>query len=212
MRRIILFSLPIAAVAGIAGASVAAQGTRSGLPGARDLARVTSGTYATDPNHTLIGWEVNHFGFNDYFGQFGMATGTLVLDKAAPANSRVDITIPINSLTAASAGLVRHMSTADFFDVANNPTARFVSTRVIIDANDPKEAVIEGNLTIKGVTRPVRLEAEFTGAGTNPMNNKQTIGFEAETTIRRSEFGVAYALPVVSDEVKLNISVAFEKQ
>jgi polyisoprenoid-binding protein YceI len=160
----------------------------------------------------LIGWRVNHFGFNDYFGQFGNATGTLVLDKTTPANSRVDITIPINSLSAASPQLIQHMSGTDFFDVANHPTARFVSTRIIPDADDADEAVIEGTLTIKGISRPVRLEVDFTGAGANPMHgNKETVGFEAETTIRRSDFGIAYALPLVSDEVELTISVAFEK-
>ncbi len=73
-------------------------------------------------------------------------------------------------------------------------------------------AMITGDLTINGITKPVTFEAEFTGAGANPFNSKQTVGFEAETTIKRSDFGVNYAIPFVSDEVELDISVAFEKQ
>lgn len=72
--------------------------------------------------------------------------------------------------------------------------------------------MITGDLTLNGVTKPVTFEAEFTGAGTNPFNKKATVGFEAETEIKRSDFGVNYGIPFVSDEVELDISVAFEKQ
>jgi polyisoprenoid-binding protein YceI len=72
-------------------------------------------------------------------------------------------------------------------------------------------AKITGNLTLNGVTKPVILDATFSGAGANPFNKKPTIGFHGTTTIKRSEFGVTYGIPVVSDEVKLDISVAFEK-
>ncbi len=181
-------------------------------PGALDPSRVAAGTYQTDPAHTLIGYEVSHFGFNDYFGIFGDATGTLVIDPARLQDAKVDITIPLaTGITNASAKLTEHLKTADFFDVAKFPTARFVSTSVTIDPKDPTKANIAGNLTIKGITKPIVLEAEFTGAGANPMNKRQTIGFEAETEIKRSDFGVNYGIPMVSDEVELEISVAFEK-
>ncbi|MEY3940542.1 MAG: hypothetical protein RLZZ604_1002 [Pseudomonadota bacterium] len=94
-------------------------------PGAVDVTRVTAGTYNTDPGHTLIGWRVSHFGFNDYFGIFGDATGTLVLDPAKPNASTVDITIPVGKVTTASAGLTGHLlragkegGKADFFGPA----------------------------------------------------------------------------------------------
>ena len=179
-------------------------------PGAKDTARIQSGSYTVDPAHTLIGWEVSHFGFNPYFGQFGNATGTLVIDRTNPSAARVDITIPIDSLSVVSSALRTHMLGADFFDQTNHASARFVSNRIVID-EDGDEATIHGTLTIKGVSKPVVLEADFTGAGQHPMNNKLNIGFDAETTIRRSDFGINYGIPMVSDEVKLNISVAFEK-
>lgn len=197
--------------------ALTAQGAPQ-LPGAKDPARVTAGTYTADSNHSLIGWEVNHFGFNDYYGLFGDVAGTLVIDPANPGAAKVDVTIPVANVTTASKGLTDHLLRAgkdggkpDFFGPAPAP-ARFVSTAVKVDAKDATKATITGDLTLNGVTRPVTFEAEFTGAGANPFNKKATIGFEAETSIKRSDFGVNYALPFVSDEVELDISVAFEKQ
>lgn len=208
MRKTVLLSIALP-FALIAGAGTLAAQDAPALPGTADVARVASGTYAPDANHTLVGWRVNHFGFNDYFGQFGQATGTLVLDKDNPAASTVDISIPVNSLVTSSERLTGHIATADFLDAANHPTARFVSQHVMIDGT---HAMIHGELTLRGVTRPVMMNAEFVGAGTNPFSHKETVGFHGSMSINRSEFGVAYGLPVVSDKVDLTISVAFEKQ
>ncbi|MFM6854509.1 MAG: YceI family protein [Sphingopyxis sp.] len=210
MRATTAIALPILFAIAIGGGALSAQGPAMPTtpPGAADATRVTSGTYTNDAGHTLVGWRVNHFGFNDYFGQFGNATGTLVLDTATPANSRVDMTIPVNGLSAANAQLITHMLSADFFDVAAHPTARFVSRHVMVDGT---RATIHGDLTIKGQTHPVALNAEFVGAGTNPFNQKQTVGFHATTTIKRSEFGLGYGIPLVSDDVQLTITTAFEK-
>ena len=183
-------------------------------PGAVDVTRVTAGTYNTDPGHTLIGWRVSHFGFNDYFGIFGDATGTLVLDPAKPNASTVDITIPIGKVTTASAGLTGHLlragkegGKADFFGPAP-ADAKFVSTSVVVKGTTAK---ITGNLTLNGVTKPVVLDTTFSGAGNNPFNKKPTVGFHATSVIKRSEFGISYAVPMISDDVTLDISVAFEK-
>jgi len=208
-----------AALAFAAGATafapaLTAQGAPQ-LPGAQDPSRVTAGTYSADPAHSLIGWEVNHFGFNDYYGLFGDVAGTLTIDPANPDAAKVDMTIPVANVTTASKGLTEHLLRAgkdgaapDFFGPAPAP-ARFVSTAVKADG---MKATITGDLTLNGVTKPVTFEAEFTGAGNNPFNKKATIGFEAETSIKRSDFGVNYGIPFVSDEVELDISVAFEKQ
>lgn len=188
--------------------SVVAQQDAPKLPGSVDPTKVVAGTYNVDPSHTLVGFRVNHFGFNDYFGIFGDSTGTLEIDPTNLAAAKVDITIPVNKLTTASAGLTRHMNSADFFETEAHPTARFVSTKVTVDGNAAK---IDGNLTIKGITKPVVLDASFTGVGNNPFNKKLTVGFEADTIIKRSDFGVNGAIPLVSDEVQLGITVAFEK-
>jgi len=185
------------------------------VPGAPEPGRVTAGTYTADPDHSLVLFEVDHFGFNEYFGIFGDVNGTLALDPDNLEAAAVDVTIPVASVTTASADLTDHLlrpgkdgADPDFFGADPAP-ARFVSTSVTVDGTT---AMIEGNLTLNGITKPVTLEAEFTGAGTNPTNGKETVGFEAETEVRRSDFNVDYALPLVSDEVELEISVAFEKQ
>lgn len=205
----------LAATGGIAAApALFAQGAPE-VPGAQDASRVTAGTYAADPSHSLIAFEVNHFGFNDYYGIFGDVAGTLVLDPANLDAAQVDVTIPVASVTTASKGLTEHLlrpgkngAAPDFFGAAPAP-ARFVSTAVEAEG---MKAMITGNLTLNGVTKPVTFEAEFTGAGVNPFSKKETVGFEAETSIKRSDFGVNYGIPFVSDEVELDISVAFEKQ
>lgn len=188
------------------------------LPGAVDPSRVASGSYVTDPEHTLVGWSVNHFGFNDYFGQFGDATGSLVLDTSDLSKSSVDVTIPISSIAVVSSGLREHLFKAgtdgaapDFFGPDPAP-AHFVSFDVRPGTGDrSNEATITGNLTLNGQTKPVTILAEFTGAGTNPMKQADTVGFEGRALIKRSDFGMTYGLPFVGDEITLTISAAFEK-
>jgi polyisoprenoid-binding protein YceI len=211
MRKSLLLALPLAAAAPL----IAQMPTTP--PGAPDAARVTAGTYKTDPGHTLIGWRVNHLGFNDYFGIFGDSTGTLILDPKNPNAAKVDITIPVSKVTTANAGLTQHLlkpaapgGKPDFFG-ASAADAKFVSTSVAATGTSAK---ITGNLTLNGMTKPVTLDATFAGAGKAPAmaGGKETVGFHATTTIKRSEFGIGYGIPFVSDDVKLDISVAFEKQ
>jgi polyisoprenoid-binding protein YceI len=214
------WTLPIAAAAGLAALSIgtlhAQQGGPPQLPGQMDASRVQAGTYAADANHSLVGWRVNHFGFNDYFGIFGNVSGTLTIDPANLSAAKVDVTIPIDSVVVASAGLKDHLLRAgrdggkpDFFG-PSPAAAKFVSTRVQPSGNN---ATITGDLTLNGVTKPVTIQAQFTGAGNAMMPpNKLTIGFEGTTTIKRSEFGISTFAPMVSDEVELTITTAFEKQ
>ena len=187
------------------------------LPGSKSTAAVTGGTYQADPGHTLVRWTVDHFGFSPYTGLFGGVTGTLELDPKNPAGAKVDVTIPVAGVATASSALTAHLLRApkeaggkpDFFGADPAP-ARFVSTRVVVTGKD--RGKINGNLTLNGVTKPVTLDVDFHGAGDNPFNKKPTIGFEAEGKIKRSDFGVLYGIPVVSDEVELEIYAAFEKQ
>ena len=214
MRRILPYAAA-ALVAVVATPIVLAQGGTA--PGAPDKSRVAAGTYAADAGHTMVVWEVDHFGFSKYSGIFGDVTGTLVIDPANPAAAKVDVTIPVAKVTTASAGLTGHLLRAgkdggkpDFFGAAP-ADAKFVSTSVVLD-DDGDEAKVTGNLTLNGVTKTVTLDVDFHGAGTNPYNKKATVGFQAETTIRRSDFGIAYGIPAVSDAVELEIHAAFEKQ
>lgn len=188
------------------------------LPGSKSAAAVTGGTYQADPAHTLVRWQVDHFGFSPYTGLFGGVTGTLELDPKNPAAAKVDVTIPVASVTTANAGLTAHLlkaakeagGKADFFGADPAP-ARFVSTKVVVTGKG--RGRITGNLTLNGVTRPVTLDATFYGAGKAPamMGGKENVGFTARGTILRSQFGVGYAIPMVSDAVTLDIAAPFVK-
>jgi polyisoprenoid-binding protein YceI len=178
------------------------------VPGQPDVKRVTAGTYKIDSAHAQVAFVVNHLGFNAYHGIFGSPTGTLTIDPAKPSTAKVDIEIPMSGITTTSEELTKHLKTADFFDAAKFPTAHFQSTSVTASGTN---ATIVGNLTLKGVTKPVTLQAKFIGAGKGPMNQLETVGFEATTAISRSAFGISYGIPFVSDEVPLQITVAFEK-
>jgi polyisoprenoid-binding protein YceI len=175
-------------------------------PGAPDPSRVTAGTYMVDPAHSQITFTVNHLGFSNYSGIFGNPTGTLTLDPKDPAKAKVSIDVPINKLVTTVEKLTEHLLSPDFFEQASYPTAHFESTSIEPSGTKAK---ISGNLTIKGVTKPVVLDATFVGAGA--MRGKQTIGFDATTTIKRSEFNILRSIPGISDAVPLTIAVAFEK-
>lgn len=186
--------------------------------GKRDPALVTGGTYKVDNNHTMVRWQVDHLGITPYFGIFGDVTGTLVLDPKNPKAAKVDITIPVSKVTTASPGLTQHLlkppavagGKPDFFG-PNPADARFVSTGVVPESD--MAAKITGNLTLNGVTKPVTLDARFYGAGKAPkeMGGQEMLGFEAEAKIKRSDFGVSMGIPMVSDEVELDIVAGFLK-
>lgn len=206
--------LAVAATIAVAAPLVAQQGAQT--PGQRNPAAVTAGTYSVDPGHTLIAWEVDHLGFTPYFGLFGSITGKLTLDPKNPSAAKLDVTIPVSKVTTASSGLTSHLlrpgkdgGKPDFFG-ATPADARFVSTSVVASGQTAK---VTGNLTLNGVTKPVTLDVSFYGAGKGPaqMGSKENIGFEATTTITRSEFGVNFGVPMVSDAVKLKIAAGFVK-
>ncbi len=182
---------------------------QTGLPGTPSKALVTAGTYAVDPNHTQVTWTLNHMGFSMLSGQFGAQGGTLTIDPAKPAAAKLDVTFAIDRLSVTAEPFSHHLKSKDFFDAATYPTARFVSTGIIASGNTAR---ITGNLTIKNVTKPVTIAATFVGAGNNPMNKKLNFGFRGTAQIKRSDFGLGYAAPVVADTVDLVINAAFTAQ
>ena len=200
------------AVAGAAAAALLTSGAVVARTQATQVpAEVRAGAYALDSDHGKITWSVGHLGFSTYYGQFVNVQATLNLDPANPSASTLTATIPLTEVDSNSDGLDTHLQTPDFFDTANHPTATFRSTRIVIDPSDPTEADVHGELTLRGVTKPVVMEVEFNQAGPS-MGNVYKVGFDGEATIRRSEFGVNFALPAVSDEVKLHIEGEFVLQ
>ena len=189
----------------LAGGAVVAQSAMTRIP-----AEVQAGAYKLDSSHGKITWSVDHLGFSKYYGQFVNVSAELILDPANPAASTLTATIPLTDVAPNDDGLKRHLQTADFFDTANHPVAIFRSTRIVVDPSDPDEATVHGELTLRGVTKPVTMEVDFNQAGQTRGGYKA--GFDGEATIRRSDFGITYALPGVSDEVELHIEGEFVKQ
>lgn len=187
--------------------SVQAQDLSNAEMGKPDPSLLTAGTYAIDTNHSHIVYEVSHFGISNYIGLVGGLSGELKINPKDPEHGQVDIEIPLSGLVSTSTALDAHLKTSDFFDVETFPTAKFKSTAVKVNGT---EAVISGLLTIRDITKPLELRAKLVGVAVNPMSGFLTVGFEATARIKRSDFGVSYYVPHISDEVELRISVAFE--
>jgi polyisoprenoid-binding protein YceI len=171
---------------------------------------VQAGDYNVEPNHTRVQFTVSHMGFTDWYGDFTSVSGSLSIDPAKIASAKVDITIPVASVSTTNAKLDGELKSADWFGAASFPTIHFVSTKVV--AAGGNKATISGDLTFHGVTKPVVLKAVFNGAGVNPLDKNYTVGFNATTTIKRSDFGVKMYVPLIGDETTLRMSAAFEKK
>ncbi len=206
-RRLLVRSTLAGAIAlSLIGGGVIAQSAATKAP-----AEVQAGTYKLDPAHGKITWSVNHLGFSTYVGQFVNVAADLTLDPANPSASTLTATVPLADVDPNSDGLKAHLQTPDFFDATQFPTATFVATSIVIDADDATEAEVTGDLTLRGVTRPVTLDVQFNQAGPS-MGGVYKVGFDGETTIKRSEFGINFALPAIGDEVELHIEGEFIKQ
>jgi polyisoprenoid-binding protein YceI len=174
-----------------------------------DANLVQAGSYRTDPNHTLVQFDVNHFGFSEFFGIFPAATGTLALDPKALGKTRLDVSVPVARVSTTNSILDEELRSADWFDAAKYPTIRFVSSSVT--RTGANSARIAGTVTMHGISKPLVLDASFGGAGANPLSKAYTIGFKATGHLKRTDFGVSKYAPLVSDDVTLTIAAAFEK-
>jgi polyisoprenoid-binding protein YceI len=177
--------------------------------GESGLGSAKPGSYKVESYHTQVGFSISHFGFTNYSGLFSGATGSLQLDPAKLGTSKLDISIPVDSVTTTVSKLTDELKGDKWFDTAKFPKAAFVSTQVVRTAEG---ATVTGNLTLHGITKPVVLHVRFIGAGVNPIDKAYTVGFEATGTIKRSDFGVTTYLPAIGDEVQLSIAGAFEQQ
>ena len=161
-------------------------------------------TYAIDGSHTFPRFSYDHMGLSTQLSKFSRTSGSIVLDKAA-RTAQVDVVIDMKSVETGFAPFNGHIQGADFLDTARFPTATYKSTKVVFDGDKP--TAIEGNLTIKGVTRPVTLKVTRFVSTTHPMLKKPALGADATAVIRRSEFNAGAYAPAVGDEVTLSIAV-----
>lgn len=167
-------------------------------------AMATPETYVVDGTHTLPRFSYSHFGYSTQLSRFNKATGKIVLDKAAKTGA-VDIVIDTKSVDTGYATFDEHIQGEDFLDTAKYPTATFKSTKVVFKDDQP--TAVEGDLTLKGVTKPVMLTVTSFKAMPHPMLKKDAIGANAHATIKRSDFNMAKYAPHVGDEVHIDIAV-----
>lgn len=172
--------------------------------------KTPAGIYKSDPTHTAVLFSVRHFRFANTVGRFRAVDATLQWDPANPEMSKLDVTIATASLDTNAKVIDDPLKAARMFDVTNFPQAHFVSTRVTRDANSATGHV-EGDLTIKGVTQPVTLDVTFNGGEIDGLTNRPTLGFAATAKLARSQWGLAEWVPVVGNEVTLQIEIEFNK-
>lgn len=166
-------------------------------------------TFVIDNSHTFPSFSYSHFGYSKQLSRFDKTTGTIVLDKAAKTGS-VDVTIDTTSVNTGSTLFNEHIQGADFFDTAQYPTATFKSTKVHFKGDKP--VAVDGDLTIKGVTKPVTLKMESFHLMPHPMLKKDALGANAVTKVKRSEFNMGKYTPHVGDDVTIEIAVEAIKQ
>jgi polyisoprenoid-binding protein YceI len=172
-------------------------------------------TYVIDAAHSQVGFAVKHMMFSTVRGNFRGFEGTVVIDNDNPANSKVDVTIDVSTISTGDDRRDEHLRSADFFDVANYPTITFKST--LIDFKDAEDFTINGELTMHGVTQPVKIKAEQTGEGTNPWG-VDVAGFEGSTKVNRKDFGLNWNANLekggvlVGEDIKISLELEAGKQ
>jgi polyisoprenoid-binding protein YceI len=178
-----------------------------------DPRHAPTGAYTLEPRHAQIQFAIAHLGITDFLGRFDKASGTLNFNASDPARSSVSITIDLTSLDTQNHELNSELQGPAIFDIGKSPTATFKSTA--ITRAGPNTGKITGDLTIKGITKPVTLDATFNGTTSDPLSSNTTlIGFHATTTIRRSDFdmtGTSWTA-MIGDDVKLDIEAPFMLQ
>lgn len=197
-RRLVTVAMAAAAIAGLPAAQAATV------------------AYTLDPNHTQVQFQWSHLQFSHPGGNFDVVTGRLDWDDKDITRSSVTVTMPVSSLHTHVPALDDELKSPAWFDAAKFPNVTFQSTAVQRTAAKDRFK-IAGRLTVRGITRDVVLDATLNRQGVYPMLAVPAVGFDATTRIKRSDFGLAAAIPMVSDEIDVRITVeameaaAFEK-
>jgi polyisoprenoid-binding protein YceI len=165
-------------------------------------------SYTIDPQHTKPTYEVMHLGYSIQRGRFDKTSGKITLDTAAKKGS-ADITIDAASIDSGVPKLDDHLKSEDFFNVAKNPMITFKSSTFTFDGDKVK--TVSGDLTMNGITKPVTLTANLFLCAAHPMTKKPQCGGDFQTTLKRSDFGMKYAIPALADDVTLHIPVEATK-
>jgi polyisoprenoid-binding protein YceI len=204
MRRLTL-ALALAATSFVISAHGAGVST--------DPKQAPTGAYQVEPRHTQVIFAIPHFGITDYYGRFEKVGGTLNFNPSAPEKSAVDVTIDMASANVMNSALIGELAGPTVFDTAHFPQARFKSTAIV--RTGPTTGKMTGDLTLRGVTKPVTFDVTFNGGLSSPMGgNGYDLGFHATTVISRSDFGLTAMgwSNFVGNDVKLTIEAMFQQQ
>jgi polyisoprenoid-binding protein YceI len=179
---------------------------RAALPLALLVAPMAhAGSYVLDQGHSQIVFNYSHLGFSTSYGMFSGFAGAIEFDQDAPANSNVQVSFPVRTMLTGWEARFAHFMSPDFFDAADDEMVSFASTS--IEVTGETTALITGDLTLNGVTKAVVLDAQLNAAGMHPMAQMEWAGFNATTTLLRSDFGLDLYAPFISDEVNVVISI-----
>jgi polyisoprenoid-binding protein YceI len=159
--------------------------------------------YEFDKSHTRILFYINHMGFSDMVGEFTDYDGSFTFDPEKPQDSTIDVTLKPSGIRTSSSKLDEHLQGDQFFKTSEFPTIRFVSTKINVTDKNNGEAI--GNVTMLGVTKPVTLKVHLNKADYRPMGKDFVAGFSASATLKRSDFGMKEYIPMIGDEVRLEV-------
>jgi len=162
-------------------------------------------TYMLDASHSQIVFSYNHLGFSKTTGMFSGFEGTIVLDAEDPAASSVEVSFPVESLITGWPAREGHFPTDDFFGADANTVVTLTST--VVEVTGENTGMITGDLTMNGITKSVVLDATMNQLADHPMANQPWAGFDATTTLLRSDFDMGLFAPFVGDEIAINISI-----
>ena len=173
-------------------------------------------TYSVDPTETIPSFSVSHFGMSTTQGHFERTTGTIMLDRAAKTGS-IEIKTPTATVSSGDSKRTdgkrsrdEHLRTTDFFNSAEFPDMIYKSTK--LNFNGDKLESVDGNLTLLGVTKPLKLTATFFNCGPNPFTKKEMCGADLTGSLKRTDFGMKFGVPAIGDEIKLMIKVEAYKE
>ncbi len=158
-----------------------------------------------DPSHSQIVFSYDHLGFSTTWGMFSGFSGDIQFDADAPAESSVTVSMPVKSMLTGWEARFQHFMSESFFDASDDEMVSFASTSIEVTGDNT--ALITGDLTLNGVTKPVVLDAVMNQMANHPMANKPWAGFSATTTLKRTDFNLGEFAPFVSDEVAVMISI-----
>lgn len=177
----------------------------AGLMASATLAQAEAEKYLLDASHSQIVFSYNHLGYSTTYGMFSGFEGEIMFDQENPAASSVSVSFPVQSMLTGWEARLGHFMSPDFFDASADEMVSFVSTG--IEVTGESTALITGDLTLNDVTKSVVLDAKLNQTGDHPMAGKPWAGFDATTTLVRSDYNLGQFAPFVSDEVPVMISI-----